>query len=412
VQRIACGPPLLLSILFILLSGPRVLSQDDRPSADPPTDSADADVSSKPAKAAPGKPSVFDLPTIHARYVQGQAVVAELFRQKRYAEAEKACEALSKMVPHDPVSRYNVACAQSMQGRTEDAFASLERSIELGFRDVDQMKRDADLAALRDTDADRFGALVGKASNAEAVQDPWQHTVIPARVKHGVAMVDAPNTAYDRRVLGYRALFVLPPLEEETKKAPPIKGFGDVGKLVNGWYADGTAAGNHGDFYDNHDGDHSNMRFKTFPQLTRIEFAEPVRKRKLHTGLQTRFFYTGPGVGVVIGNSSTALTRGPMWRSQTRNAYTNGRSVAVLYAQYASNHCISILSTATMTSDTTATAGTATCSRQTRRTWSRRRDRRAPTASSWTRSSRRSRRSIRKSSRSSSPNARSCRRFR
>ena len=44
---------------------------------------------------------------------------------------------------------YNGACAQSLDGKPEDAKATLQKAIELGFSDLDTLRNDADLAAVR-----------------------------------------------------------------------------------------------------------------------------------------------------------------------------------------------------------------------------------------------------------------------
>ena len=76
-------------------------------------------------------------------------------------------------------------------------------------------------------------------------------------------------------------------------------------------FKEGTAAGNYGDFYDNHDDDHSTLRYDQFLQLTRIEFDRAAKQRDLHRGLQTRFFYNG----ITFGNASMSNVGGPYWRS-------------------------------------------------------------------------------------------------
>jgi len=53
-----------------------------------------------------------------------------------------------------------------------------------------------------------------------------------------------------------------PQFKPATKpdRESPVTTLGDeAGKLVNGWWKDGTAAGHHGDLYDNRDGDHSDL---------------------------------------------------------------------------------------------------------------------------------------------------------
>ncbi|HKQ78993.1 MAG TPA: site-2 protease family protein [Blastocatellia bacterium] len=49
----------------------------------------------------------------------------------------------------DPEVAYNVACADARAGRADDALAWIERAVEAGYRDVDAMSSDSDLAVLR-----------------------------------------------------------------------------------------------------------------------------------------------------------------------------------------------------------------------------------------------------------------------
>jgi YD repeat-containing protein len=90
----------------------------------------------------------------------------------------------------------------------------------------------------------------------------------------------------------------------------------------------------HGFLYDNHDRDHSNMDFGRFPGLTRVEYAEPAKKRGFDHGLQQLFLHNAP----TIGNSSTALVAGPLWSSQSRIALRQARTANVLAQQYLNNH--------------------------------------------------------------------------
>src|SRR5581483_6607075 len=56
-------------------------------------------------------------------------------------------------------------------------------------------------------------------------------------------------------------------------------GAGPVGDLLRKWYAQGTAAGNTGDFYDNRDRDHSALHRPTYPQLDEIMYTAEERKK-------------------------------------------------------------------------------------------------------------------------------------
>ncbi len=61
-------------------------------------------------------------------------------------------------------TKYNLACAYAGLGRIDDGFRALNGAIEAGYKNVEQLKSDPDLASLRE-DA-RFGAAVEKAERA------------------------------------------------------------------------------------------------------------------------------------------------------------------------------------------------------------------------------------------------------
>ncbi|MGB2819571.1 MAG: putative Ig domain-containing protein, partial [Phycisphaerae bacterium] len=104
---------------------------------------------------------------------------------------------------------------------------------------------------------------------------------------------------------------------------------GAIGRLLGKWYADGTAAGNTGDFYDNRDRGHSRLNTARFPQLDKVEYPEQLKQRRLDWGLQVHLLFPH----VTIGNSSTssgAATGG----CNSRRAVMSARAVAVLRRQY------------------------------------------------------------------------------
>lgn len=276
-------------------------------------------------------PSVFELPRLQLKYVQLLQETAVLLQQGDYAEAEKRCAAAVALVPHDVSAHYNLACTQARQNKTEAALSNLERAVALGFRGAAHMKQDPDLAQLREQE--RFQkALAAAGGPPPAAAAGWKYTIDPAAIENGVALVSEQNTAWDQALGVFRPLFKIDTAPPATN--PIIQGFGPAGDLLRKWQAEGTAAGNHGDLYDNHDTDHSNMDFGSFPQLTRIKFSEAVKSRGFHHGLQAIFLYNG----VTLGNSSTALVSGPFWRSQARLALTNPRTAALLHVQYFTNH--------------------------------------------------------------------------
>ena len=276
-------------------------------------------------------PNVFDLPQLQVRQAVLQHRIAALFAKGEYAEAERHCRAAVELIPQNSNSHYNLACALARQDKIDRALASLEKAVELGFDSADHIAKDEDLASLRESE--RFKRVLEDAGKAKP--DPnaaWRYKVEPAAIEDGVATVDEKNTAWDPRLGVFRSFFKLDTAPPATE--PIVEGLGEVGKLLNTWQAEGTAAGNRGDLYDNHDSGHSNMKYAAFGQLTRIEFGETPKKRGLHHGLQTKFLFNG----ITIGNSSTAVTSGTFWRSQARLALSRPRTAALLYVQYMSNH--------------------------------------------------------------------------
>jgi hypothetical protein len=107
-----------------------------------------------------------------------------------------------------------------------------------------------------------------------------------------------------------------------------------VAGMLARWHAAGTAAGNAGDLYDNRDGGHSALAPETLPQLARTRYAPAARSAGIDRGLQRRILFDR----ITIGNSSTAITAGALWRSQARLALTTPGLPARLAAQYAANH--------------------------------------------------------------------------
>ncbi len=255
------------------------------------------------------------------------ATVVELLRKQKYAEAEKLLEDASKTDPTADVF-YNLSCAQALQNKTDAALDSLAKSIEKGFRDAAHIETDLDLKSLHGNE--RFAKLL-VAAREPAPKTP-SISATPAMVKDGIAMVDEKNTGWDaeRRVL-------LPQFEfdaaDPRKSKDAAVGQGKAGESIRQWQHEGTAAGLFGVLYDNHDGDHSPMNAADFPQLAFVRYSAVAKKYSAHYGLQHTLFFSQP----LIGNSSTALTNGPFWRSQTRIGQVNPYAISMQAQHYLSN---------------------------------------------------------------------------
>jgi tetratricopeptide (TPR) repeat protein len=83
---------------------------------------------------------------------------AEAHQAKRYEDATRSYIAAIRMNPMNPVSLYNLACCLAVLNHREPALSCLAASWNAGFRDLDHLKRDPELASLRKMPA--YDALI------------------------------------------------------------------------------------------------------------------------------------------------------------------------------------------------------------------------------------------------------------
>ena len=119
----------------------------------------------------------------------------------------------------------------------------------------------------------------------------------------------------------------------EVAPAKPITADkGPIGELLRKWAAEGTAAGNIDDWYDNRDRGHSQLNLSPYPQLQAIEYSEADRKTNRDWALQTNVRAV-----TVFGNSSTSA--GPTTGgSNPRSAYASHGGIPFLYTAYRKNN--------------------------------------------------------------------------
>jgi tetratricopeptide (TPR) repeat protein len=67
----------------------------------------------------------------------------------QYTRALQIDRRLVRLVPDDPIAWYNLACSFAVLGIIDPAFFALQRSLELGYRFLNHLRRDPDLKALR-----------------------------------------------------------------------------------------------------------------------------------------------------------------------------------------------------------------------------------------------------------------------
>ena len=217
----------------------------------------------------------------------------------------------------------NRAALHMLAGETEAAVACLERAVALGLDDLPRLLEEplfapiatdprlADLEARTPRNAGRAGAP----RRPDRPRRRQQHALEPRQRLAGGRFDPAPPPR-EGQVLGRQG--------------------GDAAyDRLRDLFRLGRAAGNHGDLYDNRDKGHSALPPDNHPQVTAIRYGEAARAGDVDYGLNDRILFDR----VTFGNSSTALTAGPLWRSLPRYALTrpDGAGPWRLWEAYTAN---------------------------------------------------------------------------
>ena len=267
--------------------------------------------------------SIFRRPALNEASNELQLRAVVLARAGQLAAGLQLCQEAEKIAPFSSVAQYNLACLYAKNNESEEALKRLKIAIQLGFRDVNLVTSDPDLASLRELP--EFEELLKEAKQPFAAPKAKLNPFAD-----GIAWVGPENTVWDEPTNLLRTGF---DWKRPVRLPSVTTGHGEIGKRLQKWFAEGTAAGHFGDLYDNCDRDHSNLTYSQFPQIHRIEY-RPEILADVPFGLQNRFLHGG----VVLGNSSTSLVNSPIWRSNPRMAYTTPTSLVTLVRQYFQNH--------------------------------------------------------------------------
>ena len=204
----------------------------------------------------------------------------------------------------------------------------LQNAVESGLPS-DLLERDPALAPLRTEPG--YQQLVATARSRTSTKQPVFPAVQSAEVVDGVAPIEEANTAWDPRAMKLRPKFSFPAADPGGTVVLAAKD--RAAFILNGWYAEGSAAGDRGDLYDNRDGGHSRLPATKFPQLARTQYGTAAKKNQLDRGFNSTFLFHD----ITIGNASLAITNGPLWRSLPRDALTRPFDVVALFQQYEAN---------------------------------------------------------------------------
>ena len=275
----------------------------------------------------PQRVTLFDLPMKRLERLKLQQMLLFGVAQGRLDVASQAAKRLTQLEPEEPTGWYNLACLHAVTGEIQPALASLKEAVRRGFRDTRQLETDSDLHALRADPS--FAEILKAAKEPFTPPEPASHFQ-PGRITNGVALVTEQNTRWDESRMSLITAFAPLP---ELKSATAIVGTSPAEVAVNGWINEGSAAGHHGDLYDNRDRDHSNLKLAKFPQLVRVEYSPEASKADADWGMRIGQAFEDP----TFGNSSTSHVEQPYWRSNPRSLMHEELLMKLAYNQFVNN---------------------------------------------------------------------------
>lgn len=89
-------------------------------------------------------------------YVDALQLLGDHYTQRgRFVEGLNVDERLARLEPGNPVVFYNLACSYSLTDQFERAAQSLEKAIQLGYKDFAWLAKDPDLKKFRQQPAFR-----------------------------------------------------------------------------------------------------------------------------------------------------------------------------------------------------------------------------------------------------------------
>ncbi len=262
--------------------------------------------------------SIFDMPRLFPQHRMYLSQFITAAQKNDLFAAEVAARSAVKLFPKDANWNYNVACVCAKDKRAGEALEWLEKAIDLGFTNTEQILADGDLKSLHTSD--RFKALIEKAKElaANPPTNPTLSSALISKVTMGqTAEVTTKNTQWDWHPQsgGYmQSLFQ--PLKPEGDTPAYTGPYADI---IQPWIEEGSAAGNAGDFYVNRDEDRTQVRYEAFPYLTPVLYSEEAVSVGTHLGAANGLFLNGFTSIPTVGNSALTMRQGsPFWRSIPR----------------------------------------------------------------------------------------------
>lgn len=102
-------------------------------------------------------------------FIEALIALGDLYTKAGFYEQGLAVDLkLSQLRPDDPIIFYNLTCSQSLLNKIDEAFMSLSKAINLGYKDWSFMSRDTDLENLRRDS--RFAEFLDKAQDKKRLK--------------------------------------------------------------------------------------------------------------------------------------------------------------------------------------------------------------------------------------------------
>lgn len=229
------------------------------------------------------------------------------FKEGNTQAMAEICRRGIAVLPEDPTWHYNYACSLAYYPtKTQEALDELQKAIDLGFRNIQQLENDTDLMRLKGNA--RYDEILEDAkSRATRPVFTGPGAFIPLYAASGETIsLSAPNLTWNLDRGCFEAH-----IQMNVRRDQPYSGC----------------------LYMNRDGGHSVLTVTNYVGLSRVILDSEGRQKGADLDMPNMAFNFP-----VFGNCSRALTVGPYWRSLPRMMTTNGSAALMrLYSFYRTN---------------------------------------------------------------------------
>ena len=99
-------------------------------------------------------------------HLEAMVLLGDAFTRKGEYEKGLAFDLrLSQIKPDNKLIRYNLACSYALTGQKDKAISCLNKAVELGYADIDHLRQDHDLDAIKSDP--RFQVIIKKLTSGQ-----------------------------------------------------------------------------------------------------------------------------------------------------------------------------------------------------------------------------------------------------